>query len=215
MKLSRHPRRASAVDDSNLPLPYTVLFPSSGILLTRPHFPQLSRSRPRRRRAVHFSRLLTGECENSRLLFLGCRDRPVACAGEILISLPKLSAKALRPSICSGGEESTVLRRERRKREKASPVESTDPCLTPENRFEATSSLKWKAFQPCNEIEVRIGGEDKAVVSQSDSCDARSVSGKRCPLAISWRPSLATNRQSSQVGSRACRPFSDEAAQSA
>jgi hypothetical protein len=39
---------------------------------------------------------------------------------------------------------------------------------------------------------------------------AGSVSGKRCPLALSWRPSLATNRQSSQVGSRACRPFSDE-----
>ena len=49
---------------------------SSGILLTHPHFPQLSSSRPRRRRAVHFSRLFNGECESSRLLFLGCRERP-------------------------------------------------------------------------------------------------------------------------------------------
>ncbi len=40
------------------------------------HFPQLSRSRPRRRRAVHFSRLFIGEPESSRLLFLGCRERP-------------------------------------------------------------------------------------------------------------------------------------------
>ena len=49
---------------------------TSGRLLTHPHFPQLSSSRPRRRRAVHFSRLFTRECESSRLLFLGCRERP-------------------------------------------------------------------------------------------------------------------------------------------
>ena len=47
-------------------------FRSSGILLTHRHFPQLSSSRPRRRRAVHFLRLFTGECESSRLLFWGC-----------------------------------------------------------------------------------------------------------------------------------------------
>ena len=45
-------------------------------LLTHPLFPHPSRSRPRGRRAVHFSRLLTRECESSRLLFLGCRERP-------------------------------------------------------------------------------------------------------------------------------------------
>ena len=49
---------------------------AGSILLTHPQFPQLSSSRPRRRRAVHFSRLFTGECESSRLLFLGCRERP-------------------------------------------------------------------------------------------------------------------------------------------
>ena len=49
---------------------------SHGKLLTHPHSPQLSSSRPRRRRAVHFSRLFTGECESSRLLFLGCEANP-------------------------------------------------------------------------------------------------------------------------------------------
>jgi hypothetical protein len=49
---------------------------SRGALLTHPHIPQLSRLRPRNRLAVHFSRLFTGECESSRLLFLGCRERP-------------------------------------------------------------------------------------------------------------------------------------------
>jgi hypothetical protein len=53
-----------------------ICLASRGKLLTHPHFPQLSRSRPRRRRAVHFSRLFSGECESSRLLFLGCRERP-------------------------------------------------------------------------------------------------------------------------------------------
>ena len=84
MKLSRHPRRASAVDDSNLPLPYTVLFPSSGILLTRPHFPQLSRSRLRRRRAVYFSRLFTGDSTLGEVFLTRVTDKPYRMAARLV-----------------------------------------------------------------------------------------------------------------------------------
>jgi hypothetical protein len=36
--------------------------------------------------------------------------------------------------------------------------------------LEATSSCQWKAFQTINKIEVRIGCEDGAVVSERDGC---------------------------------------------
>jgi len=72
------------VDDSNLPLPYTVLFPSSGILLTRPHFPQLSRSRLRRRRAVYFSRLFTGDSTLGEVFLTRVTDKPYRMAARLV-----------------------------------------------------------------------------------------------------------------------------------
>jgi len=44
---------------------------------------------------------------------------------------------------------------------------------------------------------------------------ARSVSGRRCPFDASCLPSFAATRQSSQIGSRSCKPLSEEATQSA
>ncbi len=90
-----------------------------------------------------------------------------------------------------------------------------DPDSLGHNCLNLHHYLRGKRFSPAIRSKCGSVVRTKQSFLSAIAAIARSVSGKRCPLATSGRPSFAATRQSSQVGSRSCSPFSEEATQSA